>query len=49
MNVDTCTALGLLDNISDTNTQVNTASGQDMGILGHVMVTFQARQAEFYS
>ena len=37
MNVDTCTALGLLDSISDTNTQVNMASGQDMGILGHVM------------
>ena len=24
MNVDTCTALGLLDSVSDTNTQVNT-------------------------
>ena len=33
MNVDTCTALGLLDSVSDTNTQVNTASGQDMGVL----------------
>ena len=29
----TCTALGLLDSVSDTNTQVNTASGQDMGVL----------------
>ena len=49
MNVDTCTALGLLDSVSDTNTQVNTASGQDNGrsrsCYGHV----QARQAEFYS
>ena len=33
MNMETCTALGLLHNVSDTNTQVNTASGQDMGIL----------------
>ena len=49
MNVDTCTALGLLDSVSDTNTQVNTVSGQDMGILGHVMVMFKAWQAEFYS
>ena len=31
MNMETCTALGLLHSISDTNTQVNTASGQDMG------------------
>ena len=34
MNVETCTALGLLHSISDTNIQVNTASGQDMGIVG---------------
>ena len=47
MNVDTCTALGLLDSISDTNTQVNTASGQDMGILGHVMVTFKLGKQSF--
>ena len=47
MNVDTCTALGLLDSISDTNTQVNTASGQDMGILGHVMVTFKLSKQSF--
>ena len=39
--METCTALGLLDSISDTNTQVNTASGQDMGVVGHVMVTFK--------
>ena len=25
MNMETCTALGLLDSVSDTNTQVNTA------------------------
>ena len=42
MNIETCTALGLLNNISDTNTQVNTVSGQDMGFLGHVMVTFNS-------
>ena len=47
MNVDTCTALGLLDSISDTNTQVNTASGQDMGVLGHVMVTFKLGKQSF--
>ena len=47
MNVDTCTALGLLDSVSDTNTQVNTASGQDMGILGHVMVTFKLGKQSF--
>ena len=41
MNMETCTALGLLNSISDTNTQVNTASGQDMGVVGHVMVTFK--------
>ena len=49
MNVDTCTALGLLNSVSDTNTQVNMVSGQDMGhsrsCYGHV----QAQQAEFYS
>ena len=49
MNVETCTALGLLHSISDTNTQVNTASGQDMGVLGHVYGHIQAWQAEFYS
>ena len=42
MNIETCTALGLLNSISDTNTQVNTVSGQDMGFLGHVMVTFNS-------
>ena len=47
MNVDTCTALGLLDSVSDTNTQVNTVSGQDMGILGHVMVTFKLGKQSF--
>ena len=47
MNVETCTALGLLHSISDTNTQVNTASGQDMGILGHVMVTFKLGKQSF--
>ena len=47
MNVDTCTALGLLDSVSDTNTQVNTASGQDMGVLGHVMVTFKLGKQSF--
>ena len=45
--METCTALGLLNSISDTNTQVNTASGQDMGILRHVMVTFKLGKAEF--
>ena len=30
MNMETCTALGLLNSISDTNTQVNTVSGQDI-------------------
>ena len=49
MNMETCTALGLLHSISDTNTQVNTVSGQDMGVVGHVMVTFKHSQAEFYS
>ena len=34
MNVETCTALGLLHSVTDTNTQVNTVSGQDMGIVG---------------
>ena len=47
MNMETCTALGLLDSISDTNTQVNTASGQDMGITGHVMVTFKLGKQSF--
>ena len=47
MNVETCTALGLLHSISDTNTQVNTVSGQDMGILGHVMVTFKLGKQSF--
>ena len=47
MNVDTCTALGLLDSVSDINTQVNTASGQDMGVLGHVMVTFKLGKQSF--
>ena len=47
MNMETCTALGLLDSISDTNTQVNTASGQDMGIVGHVMVTFKLGKQSF--
>ena len=41
MNIETCTALGLLHSITDTNTQVNTASGQDMGVIGHVMVTLK--------
>ena len=45
--METCTALGLLDSISDTNTQVNTASGQDMGIVGHVMVTFKLGKQSF--
>ena len=47
MNVDACTALGLLDSIPDTNTQANTVSGQDMGILGHVMVTFKLGKQSF--
>ena len=47
MNVDTCTALGLLDSVSDTNTQVNMVSGQDMGILGHVMVMFKLGKQSF--
>ena len=47
MNIETCTALGLLHSISDTNTQVNTASGQDMGIIGHVMVTFKLSKQSF--
>ena len=47
MNVETCTALGLLHSVSDTNTQVNTASGQDMGIMGHVMVTFKFGKQSF--
>ena len=47
MNVDTCTALGLLHSISDTTTQVNTASGQDMGVIGHVMVTFKLGKQSF--
>ena len=47
MNMETCTALGLLHNVSDTNTQVNTASGQDMGIIGHVMVTFKLGKQSF--
>ena len=47
MNIETCTALGLLHNVSDTNTQVNTASGQDMGIIGHVMVTFKLGKQSF--
>ena len=47
MNVDTCTALGLLNSVSDTNTQVNMASGQDMGVLGHVMVTFKLGKQSF--
>ena len=34
-------SLSLLHSVSDTNTQVNTASGQDMGVIGHVMVTFK--------
>ena len=49
MNMETSTALGLLHNVSDTNTQVNTVSGQDMGIVGHVMVTFKLGKPEFYS
>ena len=47
MNMETCTALGLLHSISDTNTQVNTVSGQDMGIVGHVMVTFKLGKQSF--
>ena len=47
MNVETCTSLGLLDSISDTNTQVNMVSGQDMGVLGHVMVTFKLGKQSF--
>ena len=47
MNIETCTALGLLHNVSDTNTQVNTASGQDMGVIGHVMVTFKLGKQSF--
>ena len=47
MNIETCTALGLLHSISDTNTQVNMVSGQDMGILGHVMVTFKLGKQSF--
>ena len=47
MNVKTCTALGLLHNVSDTNTQVNTVSGQDMGVIGHVMVTFKLGKQSF--
>ena len=45
--METCTALGLLHSVSDTNTQVNTASGQDMGIVGHVMVTFKLGKQSF--
>ena len=49
MNVDTCTALGLLDSVSDTNTQVNMAKwprhGHSRSCYGHV----QTWQAEFYS
>ena len=47
MNMETCTVLGLLHNVSDTNTQVNTASGQDMGVVGHVMVTFKLGKQSF--
>ena len=49
MNMETCTALGLLHNVSDTNTQVNTASGQDMGICRSCYGHIQTWQAEFYS
>ena len=45
--METCTVLGLLHNVSDTNTQVNTVSGQDMGIVGHVMVTFKLGKQSF--
>ena len=45
--METFTALGLLHSISDTNTQVNTVSGQDMGIVGHVMVTFKLGKQSF--
>ena len=47
MNMETCTTLGLLHSVSDTNTQVNTVSGQDMGIIGHVMVTFKLGKQSF--
>ena len=42
-----CTALGLLNSVSDTNTQVNMASGQDMGVLGHVMDTIKLGKQSF--
>ena len=47
MNMESCTVLGLLHSVSDTNTQVNTVSGQDMGIIGHVMVTFKLSKQSF--
>ena len=48
MNMEICTVLGLLHNVSVTNTQVKYwASGQDMGIVGHVMVTFKLGKQSF--
>ena len=38
---DMVATLGLLGQISDNNNNVRTANGQDMGVLGAVMVNFK--------
>ena len=44
---DTIAALGLLHQISDNNTCIRTANGQDMGVRGSVMINFKIRLCSF--
>ena len=44
---DTVAALGLLHQISDSNTCIRTANGQDMGVRGLVMINFKIGSCSF--
>ena len=41
MNMDTVTALGLLGKLTQSSVTVNTASGQNMGVAGDLIVSFK--------
>ena len=44
---DTVSALGLLHKISDSNTCIRTANGQDMGVKGSIMINFKIGSCSF--
>ena len=41
MNMDTVAALGLLGKLTRSSVTVNTASGQNMEVAGHIQVNFK--------